>query len=347
MPEINMQAYHTPVLLEEAVTAMNLQPGNTVIDGTIGGGGHAAAILERIVVPDSPIGTQSAADASDKVITDHGNAAGLLIGFDQDQEAIDHVQDRFKTEIAQGHLQLIHANSLEIPHYARQLATNGSVHAVLLDLGISNRQIRHAGRGFTFLEPVAPLDMRMDQRQSVTAQHIVNTSSETELAQILWENGEESNSRRIAHAIIEQRAIKPLETIGDLLECIAIGYRGRSKPKHHMATRTFQALRIAVNAELQRLPDILSGAVEVLEPGGRLAVITFHSLEDRIVKHYMKQASIDCVCPPEIPECRCEHTATVKLITKKPIIPSPDELDHNPQARSAKLRVVEKISTTI
>lgn len=306
-------------MLTEVVDALQLQPKQVVVDGTIGGGGHAREILRRI----SPGGT--------------------LIGFDRDQNAIDHVQATLGKDFSTEQLHLIHDNFLHITQHAKRLSSLGNIHAILLDLGISNSQIRDEGRGFSFKEVDAPLDMRMDVRQEKTAQYLVNSLPLEQLITILRNYGEEPNARRIAKAIVEQREQIPLTTVGDLLECAYRGYSGRSKPRSHLATRTFQAFRIAVNEELDLLKPALEEMIDILAIGGRLAVITFHSLEDRIVKQVFKKASIDCICPSELPECRCEHKASVKRISKKPIIPTAEEIEQNPQSRSSKLRIIEKI----
>ncbi len=309
---------HVSVLLAEAVDALQLQPGDTVIDVTIGGGGHSSVILQSI------------------------GSEGHLIGFDQDAMAIDHVKETLGTQYPE-QLTLIHDNFSNVRKYEAQFGTRPSVSAVLLDLGVSYAQIRSTGRGFSFTRPDDPLDMRMDQRGSTTVEHIVNSASHEDLTIILKEYGEEPYSRRIAQAIVSRREEQPLSTVGDLLECVARGYRGKKKPKRHMATKTFQALRIAVNQELERLPSMLHDAVSILSSGGRLAVITFHSLEDRIVKHTFRTAARDCICEPEIPICVCTHKASVKRITKKPILPTEEELTRNPKSRSAKLRIIEKL----
>ncbi len=311
--------YHTPVLLDETVDALQLHPGNVVIDGTIGGGGHAAEILKRI----SP--------------------NGVLIGFDQDQAAIDYVQQTIGRIYSPTQLHLIHDNFHNLTQYERELCAYPAIHAILLDLGISLHQVRSHGRGFSFQAANDPLDMRMDERSSITAAHLLNSLSQHELEQLIRENGEEPHAKRIAQAIIQRRVETPLTTVHDLRECIYEAYAGKAKPQSHIATRTFQALRIAVNHELEYLPRMLENAIATLSPGGRLAVITFHSLEDRIVKRFFREASVDCVCPPELPECRCQHIATIRRITRKPIRPSATELSLNPKSRSAQLRVVEKI----
>lgn len=315
-----MTTYHTPVLLHEAVDGLHLQPGATVIDGTLGGGGHARALLERIM------------------------PGGHLIGFDRDQDAINHIQATLGTQYGLDQLTLIHDTYYSLNQHARSLSLT-TVHAILLDLGISFHQIRDAGRGFSFQAVNEPLDMRMDVRQDLTATYLLNSYSERQLADIIHNYGEDPHARRIARNIVTQRQQQPLTIVQDLLNCVERAYRGSRKPKSHMATRTFQAIRIAVNDELDKLADVITDAISILTPGGYLAVITFHSLEDRIVKQTFKTAAQECICPPEFPECRCTHQATIQIVTKKPIIPSEQELINNPNARSAKLRIAKKINT--
>lgn len=311
--------YHTPVLVDETVDALQLHPGDIVIDGTIGGGGHARKILERI------------------------GPKGVLIGFDQDRAAIDYVQATLGQHYSSQQLHLIHDNFRNLLNYERQLAPYSTIRGIVLDLGVSLHQIRADGRGFSFQAPNDPLDMRMDDRATVTAAHLLNSLSQHDLEQIIRDYGEEPFAKKIARLVIELRIKQPLRTVQDLLECIYPAYAGKNKPASHLATRTFQAFRIAVNHELEYLPLMLQQAITKLSSGGRLAVITFHSLEDRIVKRQFREVSTDCLCPPELPECRCQHQATVRLITKRPIRPSDQEIKRNPKSRSALLRVVEKI----
>ena len=314
-----MSTYHIPVLMDQTLDALQLRPGRVIIDGTVGGGGHAQAILQRIL------------------------PGGTLIGFDRDRDAIDHAEAGWKQSFAPDQCVLIHDSTAEILQYAERLQEYPAIHGAMLDLGISSHHLEGSQRGFSFQQSEEPLDMRMDTRTERTAAHLLNTVSEADLTTLLREYGEEPNARRIARAVVEQRNAQPLATVQDLVECVAKGYRGKSKPKSHMATRTFQALRIAVNRELEQLPDMLRAVMSLLSPGARLAVITFHSLEDRIVKHTFKDMVTDCICPPEFPECRCDHPAIAKLITKKPIPPTPHEVEVNPRARSAKLRCLEKL----
>lgn len=317
-----MSTYHTPVLLTETLEAMNLKPGATVVDATLGGGGHAGEVMQRI----SP--------------------AGHLIGLDRDAQAlsaartqlnqvteegaevkIDLVQDRFDT-LAQ------HLEALKITQ----------VDAILADLGVSSHQLDASERGFSF-QTEAPLDMRMDQSQGETARALIHRLSEQELTQVLRDYGEESLSRPLARLIKQAEAEGRLNTTTELALLVAnvSRRRYRTPSRVHPATRTFQALRIAVNQEMEALQAFLPQALEVLRPGGRLAVITFHSVEDRIVKQFIQHEAKGCICPPEIPVCRCGHQPRLKSIFKKPLTASDREVAQNPRARSAKLRVAERI----
>ncbi|MCL4297492.1 MAG: 16S rRNA (cytosine(1402)-N(4))-methyltransferase RsmH [Anaerolineae bacterium] len=303
---------HRSVLLQEIITALQPHPGSVHIDGTVGAGGHAAALLE--------------ASAPD----------GQLFGLDRDQSALEvarHQLDQF------GHrVHLFHANFDQLVQVAQ---TQGIPKAdgLLLDLGVSSMHLDQPERGFSF-QADGPLDMRMDPTTGPTAADLVNSLPEEELANLIYRYGEERHSRRIARAIVKAR---PLRRTLELAQVVtrASGGRQPDRTKIHPATRTFQALRIAVNDELGALERALPQALACLKPGGRLAVISFHSLEDRIVKQYFKQESQDCICPPEQPVCTCRHKATIDIITKRPITASLAEIDANPRARSAKLRVVE------
>jgi 16S rRNA (cytosine1402-N4)-methyltransferase len=304
---------HIPVLLTEVLEGLQIHSGGVYIDGTVGGGGHAVAILERIA-PD-----------------------GRLLGLDRDPQAV----ARAKKRLADFHesVQIIHAPYTRLEALARQ---HGFVPAdgVLLDLGFSTLQIDDPARGFAFRFD-GPLDMRYNPSgDAPTAADLVNTLPEVELADLLWRYGEERHSRRIARAIGRSR---PLETTQQLAEVILAEVGRGPDDRIHPATRTFQALRIAVNHELEMLEAVLPQAVSVLRPGGRLAVIAFHSLEDRIVKHFFKREEQDCICPPELPVCRCDHEATLRVLTRKPLRPSDEEVSENPRSRSARLRVIEKL----
>ncbi|MGD8398134.1 MAG: 16S rRNA (cytosine(1402)-N(4))-methyltransferase RsmH [Anaerolineae bacterium] len=301
---------HIPVLLDEALSALRLRPGGRYIDATLGAGGHAAAILE--------------ASAPD----------GTLLGLDADATAVAYAREILRP--FGDRVTLWTSNFRHLQSVAAAL-TFDEVDGILMDLGLSSRQLADASRGFAFSQD-GPLDMRMNREQGKTAADLVNRLPEPELADVLYYYGEERQSRRIARAIIGAR---PISTTGELAEAVtaAVGRRGRIHP----ATRTFQALRIAVNDELDALAEALPQARDLLRPGGRLAVISFHSLEDRIVKRFLREAARDCVCPPELPVCICEHEATLNIVTRKPIRPSEEEIRVNPRSRSARLRVAERL----
>ena len=301
---------HIPVLLEEVLSGLQVGPGKRMIDATVGACGHAVAILHRLE-PD-----------------------GHLLGIDADPEAVSLARKRLSPFGKRATLAT--ANFRDLGEVATRLGFR-SVDGILLDLGISSRQLDSASRGFSFSHD-GPLDMRLGADQSRTAADLVNTLPEEDIAEILWRFGEERQSRRIARAIVRAR---PLSTTGQLAKVVA-RTAGRRK-RIHPATRTFQALRIAVNDELESLIRVLPQARDLLKPGGRLAVIAFHSLEDRIVKRFFRQETRDCTCPPEIPICICEHTATLRAITRKAVQPSEREIAHNPRSRSARLRIVERI----
>lgn len=302
---------HVPVLYDQALAALEIRPGGHYVDATLGAGGHAAGILQ--------------ASAPD----------GLLLGLDADPEAVQfarQVLEPFggRAVLAVGNFR--HVRSLATAHGFE------SVDGVLLDLGISSRQLAGVQRGFSF-DHDGPLDMRLDPSQGQTAADLVNRLPESQLADVLWQYGEERLSRRIARVIV---AARPIETTGQLATLIArtVGY----KEKIHPATRSFQALRIAVNDELGALADALPQTRDLLRPGGRLAVIAFHSLEDRQVKHFFQREAQDCICPPETLMCMCGHRATLRIITRKPIQPTDDEIARNPRSRSGRLRVAERLN---
>lgn len=303
---------HQSVLLAEVIAALQPYSGGVYIDGTVGAGGHTAALL--------------AASAPD----------GQVFGFDRDQSALE-LARRQLAQFGQ-RVHLFHANFDRLAEIA-QAQGLPKAEGILLDLGVSSMQFDQPERGFSF-QAEGPLDMRMDASAGPTAADLVNSLPEEELANLIYQYGEERHSRRIARAIVRAR---PIHSTAELAQLVvrASGASRSERTKIHPATRTFQALRIAVNDELGALERTLPQALECLKPGGRLAVISFHSLEDRIVKNYFKQESQDCICPPEQPVCTCRHKATIDIITKKPITASMVEIDANPRARSAKLRVVE------
>jgi 16S rRNA (cytosine1402-N4)-methyltransferase len=302
---------HQPVLYQEIILALHPQSTGRYVDCTVGAGGHASGILE--------------ASAPD----------GKLLGFDVDPQALELAADRLRPF---GERTILVKSSYV--HLKEQLQKLGwqNVNGILADLGVSSMQIDTPSRGFSF-QKEGPLDMRFDPSQPLRAESLVNSAPEHELADIIWRYGEEPLSRRIARAICEAR---PFQTTTELAEVIqrSVGRKG----KIHPATRTFQALRMAVNKELETLETFLPQAVEALAPGGRLAVISFHSLEDRLVKQFMLRESRDCICPPEQPTCTCGHQASLKIITKHPVVGNDNEVLDNPRSRSAKLRVAEKLN---
>jgi 16S rRNA (cytosine1402-N4)-methyltransferase len=301
---------HTPVLLAEVLRALAVQPGGRYIDATLGGGGHAAAILEQ------------------------SSPGGQLLGMDADPAAIAAARERFRG--SRDSALIVNDNFVNLQSICIKYDFF-PVHGILFDLGLSSLQLNGSGRGFSFQHD-APLDMRFNPGQRTTAADIVNTAPEVKLADIIRAYGEESQSRRIARFIVNER---PVETTGQLARIIekAVGRRGRLHP----ATKTFQALRIAVNHELEHLETALKQAVELLGYEGRLVVITYHSLEDRIVKQFMQKEARACICPPGTPTCVCGHTPSLRIINKKVITPTADEIRLNPRSRSAKLRAAERI----
>lgn len=304
---------HIPVLVREVLATLNPQPGQWFIDGTVGAGGHARAILEA-TAPD-----------------------GRLLGLDADPDALEVA--RRNLEAYGDRVCLVHANFVDLAKEAHRHGFS-QVHGVLLDLGVSSLQLELPERGFSF-QVEGPLDMRYDPRLTVTAYTLLHELSEEELAELLYRFGEERRSRVIARAI---KQAWPITTTTQLAEVVTRAVGGRRGARLHPATRTFQALRIAVNHELDALVRALPAAVDLLAPGGRLAVISFHSLEDRIVKRFFAQEAKDCICSsiPYPAHCTCGHRATLRLVTPKPITASSEEVKMNPRARSAKLRVAER-----
>lgn len=307
-----MEFSHVSVLLYEAVDGLNIRPDGIYIDGTAGGGGHSAEILSRLT-------------------------SGRLYSIDQDPDAIATVTERFKDDdrstILQGNFGDMKALLNDVGVYAAD--------GVLLDIGVSSHQLDDGSRGFSYHED-APLDMRMSQ-SGETAADLVNTLDVGELSRIISLYGEEKYAFSIAKGIVRAREIKPIETTLELAEIVKENVPQKVRRDGHPARKTFQALRIAVNHELDVLESGLQGAFELLSQGGRLSVITFHSLEDRIVKQFMRDKAQGCTCPKDFPVCVCGNKPKVKIITRKPILPSDEELERNPRARSAKLRVCEKL----
>jgi 16S rRNA (cytosine1402-N4)-methyltransferase len=304
---------HVPVLLRETINGLALASGTDCIDGTLGGAGHAEALLNAT----APL--------------------GKLLGLDQDPDAI----ARAQTRLAPFGKRAILAQA-NFGRMAEMAAIHGfgSVGGILLDLGISSYQLAEAERGFSF-QTEGPLDMRMDPANPLNAAEIVNEWPQDELADVIFQYGEEPKSRRIARAIVASRPLHTTSELAAVVARVAGGPHGRQRI--HPATRTFQALRIAINDELGTLKATLPQMVELLAPGGRFAVITFHSLEDRIVKQFIQREIRDCVCPPDLPVCRCGHRATLRAVTRKPIIADETEIGQNTRSRSAKLRVAERL----
>jgi 16S rRNA (cytosine1402-N4)-methyltransferase len=302
---------HLPVLYQEILNALHPQSPGLYVDGTIGAGGHAWGILDKSA------------------------PRGRLLGLDVDPQALSITRDRLKS--FEGRFDLVRASYLTLTDQIKKAGWQ-DVQGILLDLGVSSMQIDTPERGFSFMSD-GPLDMRLDPGQPTTAADLINGLGEEDLSKLIWEYGEDRFSRRISRAIVQAR---PLGTTRQLADVIA-GAVGMKHDRIHPATRTFQAVRIALNGELTNLSNTLPQAIAALGSGGRLAVISFHSLEDRIVKHTFQRESKDCICPPEQPVCTCNHHASVRILTRHPIEATEDELKVNPRARSARLRVVEKL----
>jgi len=302
---------HTPVLVDEVLTSLAPRAGALIVDATLGDGGHAEALLRRIA------------------------PAGRLIGLDRDGEAIAFAEERLRSF---GRNVTVRQACFGDLDGALDALGVGTVDGVLFDIGVSTRQLLEPARGFSF-DRDGPLDMRMDQRQERTAAELVNTLDERTLADLIYRYGEERASRKIARQIVARR---PLRTTRDLVHAVEAALGG-ARGRLHPATRTFQALRIATNGELDALERGLTQAVHRLRPGGRVCVIAFHSMEDRIVKQTFQRYSRGCTCPPDVPACRCGGQRLLRVLTKKPIAPSPAEIRQNPRARSARLRAAERL----
>lgn len=313
-----MKELHQPVLKAEVLAGLNLQAGDKVVDATLGMGGHAAVILENTA------------------------PTGRLLGLDLDPEAIQLARTRLHTFEDQVETAQVNFDQLQ---YIVSRRTFAPVQAILADLGISSRQLGRAERGFSFQKD-GPLDMRLEPSARLTAAELVNTTAEIDLANLIYRYGEEGQSRRIAKAIVKARPLKTTLALAEVINRTVGLFSGPGRPRRpkiHPATRTFMALRIAVNDELGALERFLPQAIELLSPGGRLAVISFHSLEDRMVKHYFQQEAKDCLCPPTQPLCTCQHRKRLKIMTHKPIMAGDLEITCNPRARSAKLRIAQKL----
>ena len=310
-----MEYTHKPVLLTECLDGLNIRPDGVYVDGTLGRAGHAREIAKRLTT-------------------------GRLIAIDRDQAALDAAPARLEGQMDK--VTLVRGNFGDLTNILAALGVDG-VDGMLFDLGVSSPQLDDGSRGFSYLQD-APLDMRMDQSAPLTAREVVNGWSQEELKRILWQYGEERYSGPIAAAIARERAGAPIETTGRLAEIIRAAMPAKAKrEKQHPAKRSFQAIRIAVNDELGEVERLLDSALDALNPGGRLAVISFHSLEDRLVKTAYGEWARGCTCPPDFPVCVCGKTPRVKLIGKRPIVAGEAEVKENPRARSAKLRVAEKL----
>ncbi len=310
-----MEFQHTPVLLHEVIESLNIRPSGVYVDGTLGGAGHSREIAIRL--------TQG----------------GRLIGIDQDKDAIAAASERLR--VFDERVTIVHSNYEHIPEILEEMGIR-KVSGILLDLGVSSYQLDNPERGFSY-NTDEPLDMRMDQDSPLTAADILNSRSEEELIRILRDYGEERYAVNIARGILSRREKKPLATTGELAEVIRACIPMRMQDKYgNPCKRTFQAIRIACNRELDVLQDSVDRLIDLLEPEGRLCIITFHSLEDRIVKNAFRRNENPCTCPPEFPVCICGKASKGKVITRKPIVPSREELERNKRAASSKLRVFER-----
>lgn len=310
-----MEFKHKPVLLEEVITGLEIKPGGVYIDCTMGGGGHSSEILKRL------------------------SSEGRLIGFDRDEDAVKICREKFKNN---KNVMVFHANYKDAPQILDENGIN-QIDGVLIDLGVSSYQIDNGARGFSFLHD-GPLDMRMDTRDGLNAFDVVNYYKREDLLKILYNYGEEDNARRIVDNICKAREVKLIETTFQLRDIIESSFPKKViYGKGGVSKKTFQAIRIEVNGELTGLDEVIEKFIDMLKPDGRIAVLTFHSLEDRIVKNVFKLESTDCICPPKTPICICGHKRKINLVNKKPIVAGTEELKENSRSSSAKLRIVQKI----
>ena len=311
-----MEFNHYSVLLEETIENLNIKPDGIYVDGTLGGGGHSYQIAKRL------------------------SGKGRLIGIDQDEDAIRAASERLNE--FQDKVTIIRSNYANMKEELQKIGVE-KVDGIVLDLGVSSFQLDTPERGFTYRDENAPLDMRMDNRQTLTAKDIVNEYSEMELYRIIRDYGEDKFAKNIAKHIVKARERKPIETTGDLTEIIRESIPMKMQvTSGHPAKRTFQAIRIELNHELDVLQNNLDTMIEMLNPGGRICIITFHSLEDRIVKVNFKRNENPCTCPSDFPVCVCGAVSKGKVVTRKPILPSEKELEENKRSKSAKLRVFER-----
>ena len=312
-----MEFKHKSVLLRETIEHLNIKPDGIYVDGTLGGGGHAYEVCKRL------------------------SSKGRFIGIDQDEDAVKAASRRLSE--FEDRVRIIRSNYCKMREALAEIGIY-KIDGVILDLGVSSYQLDDPGRGFTYRVEDAPLDMRMDQRQHFTAKDLLNTYSEMDLYRIIRDYGEDKFAKNIAKHIVAARKEKEIETTGELTENIKRAIPAKVRMNGgHPAKRTFQAIRIELNRELEVLQDSLEDIIELLNPGGRLCIITFHSLEDRIVKNIFKKSEQPCTCPKEFPVCVCGRKSLGRVITRKPVIPSEEEVVYNSRSKSAKLRVFERI----
>ncbi len=312
-----MEFKHKSVLLRETIEHLNIKPDGIYVDGTLGGGGHAYEVCKRL------------------------SSKGRFIGIDQDEDAVKAASRRLSE--FEDRVRIIRSNYCKMREALAEIGIY-KIDGVILDLGVSSYQLDDPGRGFTYRVEDAPLDMRMDQRQHFTAKDLLNTYSEMDLYRIIRDYGEDKFAKNIAKHIVAARKEKEIETTGELTEIIKRAIPAKVRMNGgHPAKRTFQAIRIELNRELEVLQDSLEDIIELLNPGGRLCIITFHSLEDRIVKNIFKKSEQPCTCPKEFPVCVCGRKSLGRVITRKPVIPSEEEVVYNSRSKSAKLRVFERI----
>lgn len=312
-----MEFKHKSVLLRETIEHLNIKPDGIYVDGTLGGGGHAYEVCKRL------------------------SSKGRFIGIDQDEDAVKAASRRLSE--FEDRVRIIRSNYCKMREALAEIGIY-KIDGVILDLGVSSYQLDDPGRGFTYRVEDAPLDMRMDQRQHFTAKDLLNTYSEMDLYRIIRDYGEDKFAKNIAKHIVAARKEKEIETTGELTEIIKRAIPAKVRMNGgHPAKRTFQAIRIELNRELEVLQDSLEDIIELLNPGGRLCIITFHSLEDRIVKNIFKKSEQPCTCPKEFPVCVCDRKSLGRVITRKPVIPSEEEVVYNSRSKSAKLRVFERI----